>query len=221
MATSWAIRIRFPRSGSFFSLFCTICTLDRDSAVGIAVRYRWTARGSNPGRGEIFRTRPDRHWGPPTLLYNGYRVFFPGRKAAGEWCWPPTPSSVEVKERVELYLLSPLWAFMAFSRVTFTSFFRLRTRSGISSISSPVWACARRFYQKCSCRAWSWFHCQSLPRVSMLRAVGPTSIPPIRLHCVTPLPLASRSTSFVFKHRGDCVTASALINLRNKQRWCY
>jgi hypothetical protein len=29
--------------------------------------------------GEILRTRPDRPWGPPTLLYNGYRVF-PGGK---------------------------------------------------------------------------------------------------------------------------------------------
>jgi large subunit ribosomal protein LP1 len=37
--------------------------------------------GKNPGGGEIFRTRPDRPWGPPSLLYNGYRVF-PGGKAA-------------------------------------------------------------------------------------------------------------------------------------------
>jgi hypothetical protein len=35
----------------------------------------WTIRGSNPGRGEIFRTRPDRPWGPPNLLYNKYRAF--------------------------------------------------------------------------------------------------------------------------------------------------
>jgi hypothetical protein len=39
----------------------------------------------NPGGGQIFRTRPDRPWGPPSLLYNGYRVF-PGGKAAGAWC---------------------------------------------------------------------------------------------------------------------------------------
>jgi hypothetical protein len=45
---------------------------------------------------EIFRTRPDRHWVPHILLYNGYRVFL-GCKAA----------RVEVKERVELYLSSP------------------------------------------------------------------------------------------------------------------
>jgi hypothetical protein len=50
----------------------------------------WTVRGSNPGGGEIFHTRPDRPWGLPNLLYNGYRVF-PGSKAAGAWCWPPTP----------------------------------------------------------------------------------------------------------------------------------
>jgi hypothetical protein len=58
------------------------------SSVGIATG--WTVRGSNPGDGEIFRTRPDRPWGQPSLLYNGYRVF-PGGKAAGTWCWPPTP----------------------------------------------------------------------------------------------------------------------------------
>jgi hypothetical protein len=39
----------------------------------------------NPGGGEIFYTRPDRPWGPPSLLYNGYRVC-PGGKAAGAWC---------------------------------------------------------------------------------------------------------------------------------------
>jgi hypothetical protein len=39
-------------------------------------------RGSNPGGGEIFRATPDRPWGPPSLLYQGYRVF-PGGKAAG------------------------------------------------------------------------------------------------------------------------------------------
>jgi hypothetical protein len=61
----------------------------RDSSIGIATEG-WTVRESNPGAGEIFRTRPDRPWGPPCLLYNGYRVF-PGGKAGGAWCWPPTP----------------------------------------------------------------------------------------------------------------------------------
>jgi hypothetical protein len=33
--------------------------------------------------------RPDRPWGLPSLLYNGYRVIS-GGKAAGAWRWPPT-----------------------------------------------------------------------------------------------------------------------------------
>ena len=50
----------------------------------------WSVLGSNPGEGEIFRTCPDRSWGPPSLLYNGYRAFR-GGKAAGAWRLPPTP----------------------------------------------------------------------------------------------------------------------------------
>ena len=59
-----------------------------------------------PIGGEIFRTRPHLPWGPPSLLYNGYLVF-PGGKAAGAWCWPPTPSKCRGHERVGLYLYSP------------------------------------------------------------------------------------------------------------------
>ena len=44
----------------------------------------WTVRGSNPGGGEIFRTCPDRPWGPHNILYTGYRVFT-GGKATGAW----------------------------------------------------------------------------------------------------------------------------------------
>ena len=66
----------------------------------------WTVRGSNPSRGEVFRTRPDRPCRPPSLLYNEYRIF-PGGKAVGAWRWPPTPSGAEVKERVQLYTYSP------------------------------------------------------------------------------------------------------------------
>ena len=72
----------------------------------------WTVRGSNAGGGKIIRTRPHRSWwGPPSLLYNGYRVFA-GGKAAGAWRWPPIPSSAEVKQKVQLYLYStsePSW----------------------------------------------------------------------------------------------------------------
>jgi len=71
----------------------------------------WTVRGSNPGGDKIFRSRPDRPWGPPSLLYDGYRVF-PGIKWPGRGVDHPSLFSAEVKERVELYLCSPsgpLW----------------------------------------------------------------------------------------------------------------
>ena len=67
----------------------------------------WTVRWSNPRRGQIFRTCPDRPWGPLSLLYNGYRVF-PGSKIGpGSDANPSPPSRAEVKNRVELYLYSP------------------------------------------------------------------------------------------------------------------
>jgi hypothetical protein len=66
----------------------------------------WTVQGSNPGEGEIFRTHPDQPWGPPSLLYNGYRVF-PRGNAAKVWCWQHTPFQCRGHERVELYLYPP------------------------------------------------------------------------------------------------------------------
>jgi hypothetical protein len=38
-----------------------------------------TVRESNLGGGEIFHTRPDRPWGPASLLHNGYRGLLQGR----------------------------------------------------------------------------------------------------------------------------------------------
>jgi len=65
----------------------------------------WTVRGSNIGGGEILRTRPDRPWGSPSLLYNAYRVI-PGVKRPGRDVYHPSTTSAEVKEGVELYLYS-------------------------------------------------------------------------------------------------------------------
>ena len=41
------------------------------------------------------------------VLYNGYRVFPGGNVRPGPDADPSTPSSAEVKNRVELYLYSP------------------------------------------------------------------------------------------------------------------
>ena len=44
---------------------------------------------------------------PASLLYNGYRVFPGGKMRPGRDADPSSPSSAEVKNRVELYLYSP------------------------------------------------------------------------------------------------------------------
>jgi len=58
----------------------------------------WTVRGSNPGGGEILRTCPDRSWGPPSLLYNGYRVLPGGKERPGRVADHSPPSSAVVKK---------------------------------------------------------------------------------------------------------------------------
>ena len=55
----------------------------QDGSVGIVTRYGLEGPGIESGWGEIFRTYPDRLWGPTSLLYNGYRVFPGGKGGRG------------------------------------------------------------------------------------------------------------------------------------------
>jgi hypothetical protein len=66
------------------------------NVVGIAMATGWVVWGSNPGGGEIFRTCPDRPWGPPSLLYNGYRDFPGGKDWPGRDADPSPPSNAMV-----------------------------------------------------------------------------------------------------------------------------
>jgi hypothetical protein len=91
----------------------------RDGSVGITTGYGLDGPGIE-SRWGANRTRPDRPWGPPSHLYNGYRVSFPGVKRPERGVDNPPSSCAEVKERVELYLYSSTWAFVACSRVNFT-----------------------------------------------------------------------------------------------------
>ena len=85
----------------------------------------WTVRGSNPGGGEIFRTCPDRPCGPPSLLYNGYRVF-PGVKSGQGVTPTPHPLLVPWSRKGRAIPLLPVGAvrpvqsLSACTRVTFT-----------------------------------------------------------------------------------------------------
>ena len=61
------------------------------SSVGIATGYGLDGPGIESWwGGEIFRTCPDRPWDPPSLLYNGYRVF-PGGKVRPGRDTDPSP----------------------------------------------------------------------------------------------------------------------------------
>jgi hypothetical protein len=84
----------------------TVLTVGQDSSVGIATLYGLYSPAIEYRWGDIFHTRSERPWGPPSLLYNWYQVF-PEGKAVGVWRWTPTHSSAVVKERVVLYLCSP------------------------------------------------------------------------------------------------------------------
>jgi hypothetical protein len=105
-------------------------TQSKYSVVGIATRYgldgleiesRW-------GRDFPHLSAP---WNPPNLLYNGYQ-FFPGGKVAGVWRWHLPQTSVEVKDRLELFLYHlPFWTFVACFKVNFTpsKYYKLKSCS--------------------------------------------------------------------------------------------
>ena len=78
------------------------------SSVGIATGYGLDGPGPNPNGDEIFRTCPDRPWGPPSLLYNGYRVF-PGGKVRPGRVLTTLPLLMPWSRKSRAIPLLPLW----------------------------------------------------------------------------------------------------------------
>ena len=135
----------FYSSTSVFSpVHFSISLLKFAGRVAQSVQRRvteWTVRGSNPGEGEILRTCPDRPWGPPSLLYNGYRIFPGGKERSGRDADPSPPSSAIGHERVELYLYSPYGPYGLYKAsvpvqgVHFTSTLPLKFQSSLATNS--------------------------------------------------------------------------------------
>ena len=91
------------------SVFITQYTLHSRPGSVVGLPTGLTVGGSNPGVGEIFRTFPDLPWGPPSLLYNGYRVFTGVKSGRGVTL---TPHSLLVpwSRKSRVIPLLPLWA---------------------------------------------------------------------------------------------------------------
>jgi hypothetical protein len=79
------------------------------SSVSIATGYGLDGGGIKSRWDEIFRTCPDRSWNPPSLMYNGYRVFPGGKEQPGRDA-DPSPLLVPWSRKVKAIPLLPLWA---------------------------------------------------------------------------------------------------------------
>jgi hypothetical protein len=108
-----ALTFRRPKHFAYGSWYCSRYSDSlRTGCSGI--ESRWRRDFPHPSRPALGPTQS-----PVRLVPS----LFHGFKAVGTWRWPPTPSSAEVKERVQLYFsLPPFWVFMACSREIFTFF---------------------------------------------------------------------------------------------------
>ena len=119
--------LSLPRS-AHFSVFAvetgtaTTCLLhyhQRSTKSRLGWDSEWLRAGQSGNRipvgGEIFRTRPDRPWGPPSLLYDGYRISLPRVKRPERGDDHPPPFSTEIKETSTAIPLVPFRCFVVCS----------------------------------------------------------------------------------------------------------
>jgi hypothetical protein len=91
-------------------VFILLISRSRDNAVGTAAGYGLDdggvgVRGSVGSRIFSSARRPDRFWGPPSLLSNGYGAPSPGVERPGREADHSPPTSAEIKE---MWSINPL-----------------------------------------------------------------------------------------------------------------
>jgi len=132
----------------------------RDSVFGIPTRYGLDGLGieSRWGGGEIFRNRPDRLCGPPSLLYDGNRVSFPGVKRPERGVDHPLLIQRRSKSKSTNIPLFPFWVFTACFRLNHT-FYKISKRKCSVSFALP------KFYspEKLQRKIFSTFNVRSKP----------------------------------------------------------
>jgi hypothetical protein len=72
---SWYKFEDLPKKSVSFYLFSELHILQQ---LNIIIEQSMLCPGIESRWGEFLRTCPDRPWGLPSLLYNGYRIFLPG-----------------------------------------------------------------------------------------------------------------------------------------------
>ena len=92
---------------NFYYKFPCICKRSCPYLIRQSSKMNWARRSGIEPRSGTFQTRPDRTWGPPSYLYNGYRVL-PAGKAVGAWRWPPTPKFAPKLKKGYNYTSTPL-----------------------------------------------------------------------------------------------------------------
>jgi hypothetical protein len=124
--SNWNMSLLETRHGSFafccdtaYSCMVPFCALHTWSwqchyihcTHGAGIESRWRRDFAHPFRPALGSTQP------PIQCAHGLT---PRVKRPGGGDDHPHPSSAQVKERVEVYLYSPCWVFVACSRVNFT-----------------------------------------------------------------------------------------------------
>jgi hypothetical protein len=112
---------RFFRSGGscIIHLFVRSYTDQVNSRRGHEANSITTRYGERmPVGGEIFCTRQDRTWRPPSILYKTYRVFILGVKRPGRGVDHP-PHLLPRLRKEYSYTSTPHLGFAAFSRMNF------------------------------------------------------------------------------------------------------
>ena len=74
-----------------------IYNVGQDNSVGVATCSGLDGPGIESRWGEIFRTLPDGHCGPHSLLYKGYQVCLPGVKRPGRGVDHPPHLALRLK----------------------------------------------------------------------------------------------------------------------------